>query len=118
MAEAMIGCPLSADQAECVRTTIDALRNAPDRVDREHVVALIAELTETSFEYHFQRPLRDLGVGLATRKSIDVGLSGAMRVIRSSMQRVVGGLAPDRYPRLADFLEDAYFTSATDGRPE
>lgn len=112
MTESVIGCPIADDLAERTRQTIERLRSAPDQVPRDDVIALIVELTEKSFDYHFQRPLRALGVGLATRKSIDYGLKGAMRVIRSSMQRVIRGLDREHYAKLADFIEDAYFPEA------
>ncbi|MGB7755567.1 MAG: hypothetical protein WBL23_05845 [Salinisphaera sp.] len=116
MPETVIGCPISTELAERARQTIEELRHAPEQVHREHVVELILELTEKSFDYHFQRPLRALGVGFGTRKSIDYGLKGAMRVIRSSMQRVIRGLEHDRYAKVADFLEDAYFPRAAGDR--
>ena len=116
MLETVIGCPISDELAERARQTIDELRQAPEQVHRDHVVELILELTATSFDYHFQRPLRALGVGFGTRKSIDYGLKGAMRVIRSSMQRVIRGLEHDRYAKVADFLEDAYFPEASSAR--
>lgn len=116
MPEPVIGCPISGDLAERARQTIEDLRQSPEQVQRDDVVELILELTETSFDYHFQRPLRSLGVGFGTRKSIDYGLKGAMRVIRSSMQRVIRGLEQDSYAKVADFLEDAYFPEAVGDR--
>lgn len=118
MSETVIGCPISDELAGRARQTIEDLRHAPEQVNRDQVVELIAELTETSFDYHFQRPLRALGVGFGTRKSIDYGLKGAMRVIRSSMQRVIRSLEQDRYAKVADFLEDAYFPGAAGDRSE
>lgn len=115
MPETVIGCPVSDELAERTRQTIDNLRATPDQVKRDDVVELIVELTDKSFDYHFQRPLRALGVGMATRKSIDYGLKGAMRVIRSSMQRVIRGLDHDHYSKLADFIEDAYYPGIADG---
>lgn len=117
MPETVIGCPIPDELAERARHAIDTLRDAPERLERDEVVDLIATLTERSFEYHFQRPLKALNVGFGTRKSIDYGLKGAMRVIRSSMQRVIRGLDEAHYARVADFIEDACFPGAVSGRP-
>ncbi|MGN8157819.1 hypothetical protein ACS8Y6_11335 [Salinisphaera sp. RV14] len=88
----------------------------PGQMQREQVLELTVELSEISFDYHFQRPLRTLGVGFGTRKRIHYGLKGAMRVIRSSMRRVIRGLDQDRYARVADFLGDACFPEAAGAR--
>lgn len=109
MSTTIIGCPIDAALQARVADMIKTLREAPDTVSRETLIALILELTDASFQYHFVRPLKPLGIGFATRKSIDVGLMGAMRVIRSSMQRVINAMEAERFARIADFLEDAYF---------
>lgn len=112
MSQVIVGCPVSETQAQRIKQMIEDLRNNPNDVARGDVVDLVVELTDTSFNYHFVRPLQDLGVGFATRKGIDVGLKGAVRVVRSSMQKVVKSMDDAHYAKLADFLEDAYFPNA------
>ena len=84
---------------------------------RDEIIQLIIDMTDASFKYHFVRPLKGLGVGFATRTSIDVGLLGAMRVIRSSLSRVVGHLSDDQAVKLADYLADAYFPDTAEQPP-
>lgn len=110
MTDVIIGCPVSETLSERTRDMIDRLRAEPEAVARSEVVDLVADLTQASFDYHFVRPLQDLGVGFATRKGVQVGLSSAVRVIRSSMQKVVNSLDDAHYAKLADFLEDAYYS--------
>lgn len=109
MADVIIGCPVPAALAERARGVIDRLRTDPRKVARDEVVDLVGDLTQASFDYHFVRPLEDLGVGFATRKGIQVGLAGAVRIIRSSMQKVVKALDEKNYAKLAGYLEQAYF---------
>ena len=112
MSATVLGCPIGADLDARIVRMIDDLRRAPASVERQAIIELIIEMTDVSFKYHFVRPLKGLGIGFATRKSIDVGLLGAMRVIRSSLSRVVGHLDDEQAARLADYLADAYFADA------
>lgn len=109
MNQAIVGCPVSETLSTRARQMIDNLRTEPQSVGRGDVVDLVVELTDASFQYHFVRPLPDLGVGLTTRKGIDVGLKGAVRVVRTSMQKVVKSMDDEHYAKLADFIEEAYF---------
>lgn len=115
MSQNIVGCPINADLSSRTEKMISDLRNAPGEVPRGDVIDLVVELTEASFQYHFVRPLKDLGVGFATRKGIDVGLMGAVRVIRSSMQKVIKAMDDSNYAKLADFLEQAYFPGGKAG---
>ncbi|GAB3673442.1 hypothetical protein [Salinisphaera aquimarina] len=112
MPNVVIGCPVEDALAQRTRDLIDRLRTEPDRVPRSEVVDLVGDLTAASFDYHFIRPLKDLGVGFTTRKGIDVGLKGAVRIIRSSMQKVIKAMDDASYAKLADYLEAAYFSDA------
>jgi len=109
MSDVIIGAPVSDALAKRTDEMIKKLRNSPDDVPRGDVIDLVMELTDASFHYHFVRPLEDLGVGFATRKAIQVGLNGASRAIRTSMQRVVKSLDDKHYPKLAELLDDAYY---------
>lgn len=108
MSKTIIGCPVSADLAARTRTMIDNLREDASSVDKADVVDLIAELTKASFDYHFVRPLDDLGIGFASKKGIQVSLAGVTKVIRSTLQKIVKGLDTTQFAKMADLLEDAY----------
>lgn len=83
MNQAIVGCPVPEPLSARTRQMIDDLRAHPQDVERGDVVDLVVELTDASFQYHFVRPLKDLGVGFTIRKGIDVGLKGAVRVVRT-----------------------------------
>lgn len=109
MNQAIVGCPVPEPLSTRTQQMIDDLRAHPQDVARGDVVDLVVELTDASFQYHFVRPLQALGVGFTTRKGIDVGLKGAVRVVRTSMQKVVKAMDDEHYAKLADFIEEAYF---------
>ena len=109
MSDVVIGCPISDSLEQRTRDVIERLREAPVSVPRGELVDLVGELSSASFDYHFLRPLKGLGVGFATRKSIHAAISGTVRIIRSSMQQVVKNMPDERYAKLADYIEDAYF---------
>ncbi|MDN5939955.1 MAG: hypothetical protein L0H83_15015 [Salinisphaera sp.] len=109
MSQIIIGCPVSAELAQRTREIIDRLRRAPEAVARGEVADLVADLTQASFDYHFVRPLSELGVGFATRKGIQVALGGTVRVIHKSMHQVLKSLDAGNYAKLADYIEQATF---------
>ena len=117
MAATVLGCPIDARLDTRIQRMITDLREAPSSVARDEIIQLIIDMTDASFKYHFVRPLKGLGVGFATRTSIDVGLLGAMRVIRTSLSRVVGHLSDDQAVKLADYLDDAYFPDTAEQPP-
>lgn len=109
MSHAIIGCPVSSQLAQRTRDLVSRLRQEPEAVPRGEVVDLICELTRTSLDYHFVRPLADLGVGFATRKGIQVALNGTVRVIDKSMHQVLKSMNSSNYAKLADYIEQADF---------
>lgn len=112
MNQAIVGCPVPEPLSARTQQMIDDLRAHPQDVARGDVVDLVVELTDASFQYHFVRPLQELGVGFTTRKGIDVGLKGAApheASIRPGMQKVVKSMDDAHYAKLADFIEEAYF---------
>lgn len=109
MSHVIIGCPVSSELAQRSRDVVERLRQSPEAVPRKELVDLICELTQASLEYHFVRPLSELGVGFATRKGIQVALNGTVRVIDKSMHQVLKSLDMEHYAKLADYLEEADF---------
>lgn len=104
------------DPALADRTTamITRLRERPDSVPRKELVGLVTDLTRASLEYHFVRPLDDLGIGFATKKSIQVSIASVIKIISRVLQQVIGGLPANQYAKVANYLEDAYLPDATD----
>lgn len=110
MSDMVIGYPVSDSLEARTRDVIDRLRESPERMPRSEVVDLVGDISSASFDYHFIRPLEDLGVGFATHKSINAAISGTVRVIRSSMQQVVKNMPNEHYAKLAGYIEDAYYS--------
>ena len=101
-----LATPLPPDLATEARATVDALRSdAPRRERQARAVAAILAMSEESLRYHFREPLGALGVGLLTRKSLDVALDLALRGIRGSIRTVVGGMDDAQLAQVADLIE-------------
>lgn len=109
MNQDIIGCPVSSELARRTRDIVARLRQDPEMVPRRDVVALVCDLTQASLDYHFVRPLSELGVGFAMRKGIQVALNGTVRVIDKSMHQVLKSLDANHYAKLADYIEQADF---------
>ena len=101
-----LATPLPPDLAERARATIDDLRSdAPPRERAERAAALILALTEESLRFHFRAPMSALGVGLLTRKSVDIALDVTVKGIRGSMRSVLNGFDDAQLRGVADTIE-------------
>lgn len=101
-----LATPLPPDLAADARATVDLLRtDAPQRDRADRTVALILAVSEESLRFHFREPLVRLGVGLMTRKALDVALDLALRGIRGSIRSVVGGFDDAQLRGVADEIE-------------
>ena len=110
MTRLFLTTPLPPDLATDARATIDLLRSdAPRRERADRATALILAASEESLRYHFRGPLGALGVGLLTRKSLDIALDLALRGIRTSIRSVVGGLNDAQLAQVADLLEERLY---------
>lgn len=102
----LLTTPLPPDLAAEARATVDLLRtDAPTRDRAARAVALIMAVSEESLRYHFREPLDALGVGLLTRKSLDVALDLALRGVRTSVRSIVGGFDDAQLRGVADDIE-------------
>ena len=110
MTRLFLATPLPPDLAADARATVDLLRSdAPRRERAERTTALILAVSEESLRYHFRGPMGALGVGLLTRKSLDVALDLALRGIRSSIRSIVGGFDDAQLARVADLIEERLY---------
>lgn len=101
-----LATPLPADLAEQAREVIDDLRSDAPRKERaERATDLILAISEESLRYHFRAPMVELGVGMITRKSLEVALDLAVRGIRGSMRSVLSGFDDGQLSRVADMIE-------------
>ena len=101
-----LATPLPADLAARARETIADLRSdAPRKARAERATDLILAMSEESLRYHFRAPMVELGVGVLTRKSLEVALDLAVRGIRGSMRSVLAGFDDGQLARVADLIE-------------
>ncbi|HEX8385475.1 MAG TPA: hypothetical protein VF576_04785 [Rubricoccaceae bacterium] len=101
-----LATPLPPALAEDARAVVDALRSDAPRRDRAaRTIALILAVSEESLRFHFREPLDALGVGMLTRKTLDVALDLALRGIRGSIKTVVNGFDDAQLLQVADILE-------------
>ena len=101
-----LATPLPPALASEARAVVDDLRSdAPPKARATRATALILAVSEESLRYHFREPLQTLGVGMLTRKSLEVALDLALRGIGGSMRTVLGGFDDAQLRRVADLLE-------------
>lgn len=93
------------DEARAVIADIRAGDLGPD--DHARVVDLIARMTEAGLRHFFIKPLPELDIGPTLRALVQVGLGSAAKAVRMGLGRVIPKIKAERWPRLADFLEQA-----------
>ncbi len=102
----LLATPLPPALADEARAVVDDLRSdAPPKQRAARATALIVAISEESLRYHFREPLQTLGVGMITRKSLEVALDLALRGIGSSIRTVLGGFDDGQLSRVADMIE-------------
>lgn len=75
--------------------------------DHAALVDLIARMTEAGLTHFFIKPLKELDIGPTLRGLVQVGLGSANKAIRMGLGRVIPKVKAERWPRIADFIEDA-----------
>ena len=98
----LIGTPLPPALADEGRAVVDLLRSETPTEDKaERAFAFVYAASERSVAYHFREPLAALGVGVLTRKALDVALKG----IRRGLGSVLRGLDEAQLRGVADAIE-------------
>ena len=106
MSRWMVTTPLPDALAADGLATIDLLRSdVPTHDKTEPAFAFIYSVAERSLAYHFREPLAELGVGLVTRKTLDVALDLALKGIRRGIRSVLGGMDDAQLRGVADAIE-------------
>ncbi|GAB5534068.1 MAG: hypothetical protein Rubg2KO_03170 [Rubricoccaceae bacterium] len=102
----MITTPLSDELATDGRAVIEQLRSDVSAKDKSAAAfAFVYAATEQSLVYHFREPLTRLGVGMVTRKTLDVALDLALKGIRRTMKSVLNGMDDAQLRGVADAIE-------------
>lgn len=106
----MLATPLPDELATQGRGVIDHLRSeAPASEKSAEAFAFVYAATERSLLYHFREPLVSLGVGLVTRKTLDVALELALKGIRKTMASVLNGMDDAQLRGVADAIEVRFY---------
>jgi len=106
----LLGCPVEdelADEAMSLVRDIRACEGDMDDVGR--ITKVIAKLTETSLDYYFTRPVRELGASRTLLGIVSVGNRGALKVIRGGMQQVMSRLKQQQILQVADYIEECFY---------
>ena len=80
---------------ERVLGILNAMEGAPD--SKEHRVALgnaVVELTNAGLEAYFLQPLQAAEAGFLARRSAELGIAGAQRVMGSMIRGIIGRMDP------------------------
>ena len=102
----MITTPLPHELADTGRAVIDHLRSDASAKEKSaQAFTFVYAATERSLVYHFREPLSGLGVGVVTRKTLDVALDLALKGIRRTMKSVLNGLDDTQLRGVADAIE-------------
>lgn len=104
----LIGTRLPEPLAADVHAAIERLRVGGPGASTVAFETILA-LTEASLRIHFREPIAALGVGLMTRKTLDVALDLAVRGLRGPMRAVLSGFDDAQLARVADLLEERLY---------
>jgi hypothetical protein len=106
MRRLFLGTPLPDVLAEEGRATVAYLRHdgpALEKADR--AFRFIYATGEHALAYHFTEPLAQLGVGVVTRKAVEVALAVGLAGLRGPLRRVLAGMDDGQLRRVADEVE-------------
>ncbi|HEU0195871.1 MAG TPA: hypothetical protein VFQ88_01475 [Nevskiaceae bacterium] len=105
---APLGAAVSPELLAEVRRVVAAIRAGEVGPGRHaEVVDLVARLTEASMNWFFVRPAAELGLNVALRGVVHVGVNGAVKMIRVGLGRALPRVKAERWPRIADYLEES-----------
>ena len=106
----MITTPLGTELAEEGRAIVDHLRSeAPTGEKSTQAFAFVYAATERSLTYHFREPIHQLGVGMMTRKTLDVAIDLALKGIRRTMKSVLSSMDDAQLRGVADAIENRLY---------
>ena len=106
----LVGCPVPDNLADEAMALVDRIRACDgDMQDVSEITDVICRLTETSLDYYFTRPVRELGAGRTLLGVVNVGNRGALKMIRGGMQQVLSRLQSDQILQVADYIEECFY---------
>lgn len=104
----LLHSPMPEPLAEAARRVVGELRAGRyDDADREPVIEVIGDITETILDYAFIRTTREMKLGLVLRGIADFGIKSAIKVTRVSLDKIIPKLDAAQLRQVAGFIEEA-----------
>ena len=105
-----LATPLPEPLADDARGTVAFLRGEASAKEKgQRAFSFIFSAVEHSLGYHFREPLAALGVGMMTRKALDLSLDLALKGLRAPMRRILEGMDDAQLRGVADAIEERLY---------
>lgn len=103
---ARVAFEISSTLRRRVESVLERLRADDDK--RQHVpelVDVVLAMTDRGLYYYFLHPLEIAGVGMVTRKAVDLAIGTAGRTLPVVVRKTINALDDSQLLGLADFID-------------
>lgn len=103
---ARVAFEIPLDLRHRAEEVIRLLRSDSD--PQRHIPALVEvvlDMTDRGLHYYFLHPLEQAGVGIMTRKAVNLAIGTAGRTLPVVVRKTVGSLTDDQVLSIADFID-------------
>jgi len=97
---------ISRELRQQAETIVHKIRSDPDK--RRHIPALVEvvlAMTDRGLHYYFLHPLEQAGVGVVTRKAVDLAIGTTGRALPVVVRKTVKSLNDEQLLSIADFVD-------------
>jgi hypothetical protein len=103
---ARVAFEISAELRQRAEDLIEGLRQARDPLRLEaELIELVLALTDRGLHYFFLHPLQEAGVGLLTRRAVDLAIGTAGRALPMVVRRTIHSLDKEQLLTIAEFID-------------
>ena len=82
-----------------IRSSPDKQRHVPELVD------VVLKMTDRGLHYYFLHPLEEAGVGIVTRRAVDLAIGTAGRALPVVVRKTVKSLSDEQLLSIGDFID-------------
>lgn len=98
---------ISADLRQRAESVVASIRSDSDK--KKHVpqlIEVVLEMTDAGLHYYFLHPLERAGVGIVTRRAVDLAIGTAGRTLPMVVRRTVNSLNEEQISNITEFLDE------------
>lgn len=104
----VVTAPLPAALAQRALAIVGRLRDGtlgPEQADE--AVDLVCDMTDCVMRHFFLRPAEALGLGIASRAAIDLGVRSTVKTTRMALRQILPRLDAAQLRQVADYIDEA-----------